>query len=1173
MKVKLWKALCLAGLLAAVPAVADIVYNQPTSISVSQNYLDNIQLRFGTGNDFACEYDTQQTPDTMVCGVSSDSRGWVIMERADINTDMGHALQTNPTLFIHSADATDTTDWIGFAHNQTHAVVSTGGGNLNIVPASSTTRLLDSTATGGVEFIMAASGIQDIETIDATTGQIRIQNKTFTPGAAHIAFNVAPSWDAENFSHTSANLVASQTGNNSSVVTALNLHAFKTQAATTLAEMRTINIAATSVAGTLTSNSGLRIEDQSSAGGTSAFAINILSQTANATTTRAIEIAGSGINNAIRFGASANLWTNGANLVNLTDASNTRGVQWTLTAAGNQSLQVTPTNVNNSLVLQTATFTPGATHVATLINPTWSAENQSHTALSVLAVQDGANSDASGVRAASFGVQHTSAGTTTQMAGFILLAPVLTAGTITNYYGINILDQTVAGSTTSAAIRIIGTGVANSIRFGNSAYQYSSGAEDIRFMDSTNARGIALALTAAGNQTITATGGELVLNSTANLGVAGSSLGVLKFNGNTSGTVTVQSAAAAGTYTLTLPVNDGNASQFLQTDGGGVLSWQDVSSPTGANPTASVGLSAVNGVAATFMRSDGAPALDQSITPTWTGAHIFSGSALRATFTSTEDAASTQVAIFQGDRATMADNDEAYASLRLSNDGGTQTEVSRLSWVATDVNAATSVDGALDFSVMTAGTLTKRLRLVDTVFAVNPFAAGADNLDSGITITAGDGTNIDNFMIRHDEGDSELQFRFKANPASVTDLAEASYTEVLHITSAGVLQIGGSTSSLIQTTGWSLLVEPTATQASVFGATMIYSNRVVWDNSNMVASRYYVPYYSGPSTIDASIGAGSALIGFGASPVNNAGGTLPLAAGFWGRIREAGGGVITDAIIYGGENGSVSGTITNQYFIKIPRLTIGGTLNRGYHQDIQTVGTMVFLGADSAATMTGALIGEEFDFNTNVTLLSGSAFTGHRLSLPAFTQSSASTTDIIGWNLPVAGALIQNTAAGTINWTGFNLQMPDITQTTGAVNSYGLRITGAETLTSGTQYGLFVSAAASRFDGRILSNQGADIASATNITLGNDGNSFEITGTTKIDLIANTGWDNGAIVTLIANASVIIDHGTASSGANIQILLNGGGDFSMTVNDTLTIILSETTAGGQVWREVGRSVN
>ena len=42
-----------------------------------------------------------------------------------------------------------------------------------------------------------------------------------------------------------------------------------------------------------------------------------------------------------------------------------------------------------------------------------------------------------------------------------------------------------------------------------------------------------------------------------------------------------------------------------------------------ANPTALIGLTAVNGAAATAMRSDGAPALDQAIAPTWSGVHTF----------------------------------------------------------------------------------------------------------------------------------------------------------------------------------------------------------------------------------------------------------------------------------------------------------------------------------------------------------------------------------------------------------------------------------------------------------------------------------------------------------------------------------------------------------------------
>ena len=51
-----------------------------------------------------------------------------------------------------------------------------------------------------------------------------------------------------------------------------------------------------------------------------------------------------------------------------------------------------------------------------------------------------------------------------------------------------------------------------------------------------------------------------------------------------------------------------------------------VSNATSHNPTATIGLAAVNGTAATFMTSDSAPPLSQAIVPTWTGAHTFTPS-------------------------------------------------------------------------------------------------------------------------------------------------------------------------------------------------------------------------------------------------------------------------------------------------------------------------------------------------------------------------------------------------------------------------------------------------------------------------------------------------------------------------------------------------------------------
>lgn len=60
-----------------------------------------------------------------------------------------------------------------------------------------------------------------------------------------------------------------------------------------------------------------------------------------------------------------------------------------------------------------------------------------------------------------------------------------------------------------------------------------------------------------------------------NLGTAGSARGILRLRGNTSGEITVQPAATAGTYTLTLPQDDGNANQVLTTDGSGVTRWTE----------------------------------------------------------------------------------------------------------------------------------------------------------------------------------------------------------------------------------------------------------------------------------------------------------------------------------------------------------------------------------------------------------------------------------------------------------------------------------------------------------------------------------------------------------------------------------------------------------------------
>lgn len=106
----------------------------------------------------------------------------------------------------------------------------------------------------------------------------------------------------------------------------------------------------------------------------------------------------------------------------------------------------------------------------------------------------------------------------------------------------------------------------------------------------------------------------------------GSGLGVSNSDG-VSGNPTVLLGSVLAAYaggdtpsTFTLGIVDSvDAAAWRTAIGAGT------SSVVGANPTASVGLSAVNGSATTAMRSDGAPALSQSISPTWTGSHAFQG--------------------------------------------------------------------------------------------------------------------------------------------------------------------------------------------------------------------------------------------------------------------------------------------------------------------------------------------------------------------------------------------------------------------------------------------------------------------------------------------------------------------------------------------------------------------
>ena len=107
---------------------------------------------------------------------------------------------------------------------------------------------------------------------------------------------------------------------------------------------------------------------------------------------------------------------------------------------------------------------------------------------------------------------------------------------------------------------------------------------------------------------------------------AGATLTVVNYSASTEAVTTTPTVNAGGGCVTGTGIPSGDTWNI--TSNGTTLDCNQTVSAgggaSGANPTGTVGLSTVNGVATTFLRSDGAPPLSQGIVPTWTGVHTFS---------------------------------------------------------------------------------------------------------------------------------------------------------------------------------------------------------------------------------------------------------------------------------------------------------------------------------------------------------------------------------------------------------------------------------------------------------------------------------------------------------------------------------------------------------------------
>lgn len=148
---------------------------------------------------------------------------------------------------------------------------------------------------------------------------------------------------------------------------------------------------------------------------------------------------------------------------------------------------------------------------------------------------------------------------------------------------------------------------------------------------------------------------------------------------------------------------------------------------------------------------------------------------------------------------------------------------------------------------------------------------------------------------------------------------------------------------------------------------------------------------------------------------------------------------------------------------------------------------------------------------------------------------------VIGNNLTVDGT---STMTGTFTANG-NLTVGSDSSDTATVN--------AVTNMTGTTFNLV---------------QGTLVASANDIDVANDGNIYGVSGTTQINTLNTTGFQNGSVVGLLFYSTLAVANNQSPSGNTARFLFGSAGSLTTRANELHFFVLS-TGESVRAWRYVG----